>query len=255
MINPGSSRSSIQRNHALITPESHVLSPMPGWRDAKLILLIAPSMGARFVQYIAVMEAGGGSAPPALGVQRFCYLLEGSLEVTGAEGARRLEAGGIVYSTPDQAAPLRAVSACRLLVFEKPYVPAPNVGPGVGPSDLHPFIGQEQEIAAAPFLGDPAAMLKYLLPASPAADMEVNLFSFAPGGCLPLVEVHLMEHGLLILEGQGVYRLGEQWYPVQAGDTIWMAPFCPQWFVAIGKTPARYIYYKDVNRDPLGGAA
>ena len=36
--------------------------------------------------------------------------------------------------------------------------------------------------------------------------------------------------------------------PVAAGDVIWMAPFCPQWFVAMGKTPASYLYYKDVNR-------
>jgi (S)-ureidoglycine aminohydrolase len=30
-----------------------------------------------------------------------------------------------------------------------------------------------------------------------------------------------------------------------------MAPFCPQWFVAMGKGPASYLYYKDVNRDPM----
>ena len=36
---------------------------------------------------------------------------------------------------------------------------------------------------------------------------------------------------------------------------IWMAPFCPQWFVAMGKDPARYLYYKDVNRDPMEGGA
>ncbi|MEP6663631.1 MAG: (S)-ureidoglycine aminohydrolase, partial [Verrucomicrobiota bacterium] len=29
------------------------------------------------------------------------------------------------------------------------------------------------------------------------------------------------------------------------------APYCPQWFVAMGKTPASYIYYKDVNRAPI----
>jgi (S)-ureidoglycine aminohydrolase len=63
-----------------------------------------------------------------------------------------------------------------------------------------------------------------------------------------------MEHGLLMLEGQGVYRLGDSWYPVREGDAIWMAPFCPQWFVAMGKGPARYLYYKDVNRDPMAGA-
>ena len=39
--------------------------------------------------------------------------------------------------------------------------------------------------------------------------------------------------------------------PVKAGDVIWMASYCPQWFVAMGKTPASYIYYKDVNRDPM----
>jgi (S)-ureidoglycine aminohydrolase len=29
-----------------------------------------------------------------------------------------------------------------------------------------------------------------------------------------------------------------------------MAPYCPQWFVAMGKVAASYIYYKDVNRAP-----
>jgi (S)-ureidoglycine aminohydrolase len=31
-----------------------------------------------------------------------------------------------------------------------------------------------------------------------------------------------------------------------------MAPFCPQWFGAIGKQPAKYLIYKDSNRHPLG---
>ena len=57
-----------------------------------------------------------------------------------------------------------------------------------------------------------------------------------------------MEHGLLMLAGQGVYRLEDSWYPVAAGDVIWMAPYCPQWFVAMGKQSASYLYYKDVNR-------
>ena len=33
--------------------------------------------------------------------------------------------------------------------------------------------------------------------------------------------------------------------------TIWMASYCPQWFGALGKTPARYLYYKDIHRDAL----
>jgi (S)-ureidoglycine aminohydrolase len=30
-----------------------------------------------------------------------------------------------------------------------------------------------------------------------------------------------------------------------------MAPFCPQWFGALGKQPAKYLIYKDWNRHPL----
>jgi (S)-ureidoglycine aminohydrolase len=29
-----------------------------------------------------------------------------------------------------------------------------------------------------------------------------------------------------------------------------MAPFCPQWFGAIGKQPAKYLIYKDWDRYP-----
>ena len=105
-----------------------------------------------------------------------------------------------------------------------------------------------------PFLGDPDAILKVLLPRDLRFDMAVNVFTFQPGAALPMVEVHVMEHGLLMLEGKGVYRLDDDWYPVRQGDVIWMAPYCPQWFVAMGKGPARYLYYKDVNRDPMEDA-
>ena len=58
-----------------------------------------------------------------------------------------------------------------------------------------------------------------------------------------------------MLEGGGIYRLGDSWYPVTAGDFIWMAPWCPQWFGAIGKVPAKYLIYKDWNRHPLARRA
>lgn len=247
MNNPGISRTSIQRNHALITPESHIQAPLPGWELSKGITVIGPRMGAGFVQTFALMETGGRSGPPAPGVERFCYLLEGAVEAQGHEHAARLDSGGYLYTPPGQHIQLTALSPTRLLLFERRYLPAPEGAPPAA------ILGNERDITAAPFLGDPAALLKYLIPPSPAADMEVNLFTFAPGGCLPLVEVHWMEHGLLLLEGQGVYRLDDCWYPVQAGDVIWMGPFCPQWFAAIGKQSARYLYYKNVNRDPLGG--
>jgi (S)-ureidoglycine aminohydrolase len=55
----------------------------------------------------------------------------------------------------------------------------------------------------------------------------------------------------MTIAGMGVYRLEEDYMPVAAGDLTWMASYCPQCFVAMGKKPARYIYYKDIHRDGL----
>jgi (S)-ureidoglycine aminohydrolase len=129
-------------------------------------------------------------------------------------------------------------------VFEKRYSSRNGFGSPVR------VVGNERDVRGEPFLGDPAARLQVLLPDEPTFDLAVNIFRFEPGATLPFVEVHVMEHGLLMLAGQGIYRLSDRWYPVQKGDAIWMAPFCPQWFAATGKQPAAYLYYKDVNRDP-----
>ena len=88
-----------------------------------------------------------------------------------------------------------------------------------------------------------------MLPVEPSFDLAMNVFTYQSGATLPQVEIHQMEHGLLMLNGAGVYRLGNDYHPVQAGDVIWLAPYCPQWFVAMGKQPARYLYYKDIHRE------
>ncbi len=93
--------------------------------------------------------------------------------------------------------------------------------------------------------------VRTLLPPDNAAfDFPVNTMEYQPGPSQSMVEIHVMEHGLLMLEGGGIYRLGDAWYPVAKGDFIWMAPFCPQWFGALGKTPAKYLIYKNINRHP-----
>jgi hypothetical protein len=55
-------------------------------------------------------------------------------------------------------------------------------------------------------------------------DFAVNTMVYQPGASLSMVEMHVMEHGLIMLEGGGIYRLGDSWYPVTAGDFIWMGP-------------------------------
>ena len=242
----GMTRSRLSRTHALFTPESFVRSDLPGWERSQAVILISPRIGARFVQYLALMEPGGRAGTAAAGVERVLYVVDGRVSLAfSGRGQSILEAGGFAYCPPDMSATFEALTSSRLNVFEKKY----GARPGVPVPD--PIAGNENEVAGTPFMGDSDAVLKVLLPTDPRFDLAVNVFTFQPGAALPLVETHVMEHGLYMLEGQGVYRLDEAWYPVREGDVIWMSPFCPQWFVAMGKTRARYLYYKDVNRDPM----
>ena len=58
-----------------------------------------------------------------------------------------------------------------------------------------------------------------------------------------------MAHGLVMLEGQGLQLLGRDWHEIWTGDFIWMGPYCPQQFFAVGDGEAVYLLYKNVNRD------
>ncbi|MBC8078578.1 MAG: (S)-ureidoglycine aminohydrolase [Chloroflexales bacterium] len=242
----GSTRSVATARYALFTPQGFVASALSGWSDAQCVAIIAPALGARFSQtMVTLAETGQGRGETGAG-EALLFVIDGLVQASVGEQEELLAPGGFCYLPPDQRYLFRADAvASRLLLFQRRYTPLPGV------PLPEPIFGSEQDVTGAPFLGDEAALLKTLLPDTPAFDMAVNIFTFQPGATLPFVETHVMEHGLLMLQGQGIYRLDADWHPVQAGDVIWMAPFCPQWFVATGKTPARYIYYKDVNRDPV----
>jgi (S)-ureidoglycine aminohydrolase len=131
-----------------------------------------------------------------------------------------------------------------MAVFEKPYESFAGT-PAHGP-----LAGREAACPPTCLQDDPWLEVRALVPDDPTFDFRVNTMTYQPGASLPGVEIHVMEHGLLMLEGGGIYRLGAAWYPVSAGDFIWMAPYCPQWFGALGKTPAKYLIYKDWDRHP-----
>jgi len=113
-------------------------------------------------------------------------------------------------------------------------------------------VGNENDIKPMALMGDETLRVRTMMPDGASYDFAVNTMTYDPGAALSMVEIHVMEHGLLMLEGGGIYRLGNSWYPVEAGDFIWMGPYCPQWFGALGKRPAKYLLYKDWRRHPLG---
>ncbi|KAL5213956.1 hypothetical protein ABZP36_003108 [Zizania latifolia] len=53
---PGFTLSVYKRDHALITPESYVFSPLPDWVNTLGAYLISPAIGAHFTMYLANMK-------------------------------------------------------------------------------------------------------------------------------------------------------------------------------------------------------
>jgi (S)-ureidoglycine aminohydrolase len=241
--NLGRTRSSQQPNHLLLTADTFVRTTLPGMKACSAIVHVGPALGARFTQYTAECEAGGELGGTS--AQRFLFVIAGGVKLEVKGKSKPLEAGGYAYLP--QGLPHRVVArrASRLAVMEKAYeeldaVKAPNL-----------IISSEDAVSSHPLNDDPGLQVKCLLPDEMSFDFAVNTMVYQPGAALSMVEMHVMEHGLIMLEGGGIYRLGDSWYPVTAGDFIWMGPWCPQWFGAIGKLPAKYLVYKNWNRHPL----
>jgi len=242
----GETRTRVRGRHALIAADGYVPSNLPGISGAMANVVISPAMGAGLTQLLLTFEPEGRAVFPESGIETCVFLIDGGCKAAVGGRSETLAGGGFVFCPAGARLELSsAVKGTRAIIFQKHYEGLD------GAPEPEPVFGNEEAIEAIPFLGDPAARLKTLLPETPSFDMAVNLFTFQPGARLPFVETHVMEHGLVILEGEGVYRLEEDWYPVCAGDSIWMAPYCPQWFVAMGNEPTRYLYYKDINRSPM----
>ena len=238
-----SSRVVVERNFAILPPEGVPASALPGWNDTEARILAAPAMGAAFAQYLLDVKSGGGSeVTPGGLIESFFYCIEGRVSVTSDGLAHTLGPGGYAYLAPGSPFSLGAEKTSQLLWLKKRYE-------SVGGDKPRPVFGNESDVKGEPFMDVAELLLKKLLPDEVAFDMAMNIFTFPPGYSLPITETHVMEHGLYMLEGQGVYYLGDRWREVRRGDFIWMGPYCPQSFYATSSFDARYIYYKNVNRD------
>jgi (S)-ureidoglycine aminohydrolase len=227
-------RTRYERDHSLLTPDTFVRAALPGMEKAVAIVHASPVLGAGFTEYTVEFEASGSFMSGE--AQMFVYVLEGVVN--------ELRAGDYAYLSGGNPVCLRASEKARAVVIEKRYL-------SIGIPWHGSFTGSVSAIEPTPMMGDETVRIHTLIPADPAFDFAVNIMTFQPGAQLPMIEAHVMEHGLYMLEGEGIYKLADHWYPVQAGDFIWMAPYCPQWFGALGRTPAKYLIYKDWNRHPL----
>jgi (S)-ureidoglycine aminohydrolase len=243
--NLGQTRSSLKSDHLLLTPDTFVRAPLPGMKNAEAIIHVGPAIGAGFTAYTAELEPGGELGPTS--AQRFLYVTSGSIKLHIDKKENLLAPKGFAYLPGGSDHHVASEAKSVALVIEKNYLPLNPASP------LQAFVGKEDTVPATALNGDQDLQVRAMIPNTTAHDFAVNTMTYQPGASLSMVEMHVMEHGLLMLEGGGIYRLGDSWYAVSAGDFIWMGPWCPQWFGAIGKAPAKYLIYKDWNRHPLAG--
>ncbi len=240
----GHNRSLVTPHYAMMPPAGILPSRLQGFVETVVRFQAAPALGARFAQALLEIAAGGGTtAPRDDGLEHFFYVLDGAVDVTLGAQAQLLGPGGYAFAPPGVAWGLRAEGAARLAWVKRPYEALPGIAPPA------PRFGDG---AAAPrdTTNRPGRYIQFLLGTGDLAfDFEMNLMGFEPGSHFPVVETHIMEHGLLMVEGQGNYLLGRDWHEVWTGDFIWMGPFVPQQFYCTGWGPAVYLLYKNVNRD------
>ena len=239
-----------------------VTSRLPGFTRTRSWILARPIAGfaTTFAQLIVEIEPGGGAERPEseTGVEGVVFVTAGELtldvdgerDVLGPGGYAYLAAGA-PWSIANEGDAPTSFHWIRKAYEPVEGIPAPTS-----------FVTSDADVAPRPMPDTDGAWAttRFVDPDDLAHDMHVNIVTFQPGGSIPFAETHVMEHGLFVLEGKGVYRLNGDWVEVEAGDFMWLRAFCPQACYAGGPGPFRYLLYKDVNRqvrltDPATGRA
>ncbi|MBM7766776.1 bifunctional allantoicase/(S)-ureidoglycine aminohydrolase [Glutamicibacter nicotianae] len=227
-----------------------VTSVFPEWTNTRAWVLNRPVAGGAttFAQSIVEVAPGGGAEKPEpqAEVQGFIFVLTGQLTLL-IEGTEHVLVGGGFAYLPAGAIWSARNDGTETTSFHwlrKRYeVLAGVAAPG-------PVVGNERDIEPGPMPGTDGKWrtTRMLDPNDVAFDFGVNIVTFEPGASIPFAETHVMEHGLYVLEGKGVYRMNGDWVEVEAGDYMSLRAFCPQACYAGGPENFRYLLYKDQNR-------
>ena len=226
-----------------------VTSRLPGWEDTCAWVLARPMSGfaETFSYYVMEVSPGGGSTRPEPDedAEAVLFVVEGTLELT-LDDTHTLRAGSYVFIAPgaDWAVKATGETPATFHWIRKAYTPAEGIAPPTS------FVTHRDNAAIDPMPHTEGrwATERFVDPADMSHDMHVNVVTFEPGGTIPFLETHVMEHGLYVLEGKAGYRLNEDWVEVEAGDFLWLRAFCPQACYAGGPGRFSYLLYKDVNR-------
>ena len=227
-----------------------VTSALPHWKNTRAWVIARPMTGfsETFSHYIAEVSPGGGSTRPDDNpkAQAVLFIVAGAAEIALMGQTHSLTAGSYVYIPAGTDWTFRNISDVPVTFhwIRKAYQAVDGIDPP------QPFITHDHEatVVEMPDTDGRWSTSRFVDPADMSHDMHVNIVNFQPGGVIPFMETHVMEHGLYVLEGTADYRLNQDWVSVGPGDYMWLRAFCPQACKATGDGPFRYLLYKDVNR-------
>ncbi len=234
--------------YSLLPASNRVFSQLPNFQYVEAQVLATPQLGAKFVEHELTIHNGGGTAKPwEEDLEQFFFLMEGSLKLTVNGNDHKMESGSFFWLPPNQAYAYTNTgdNDARALWIRRRYIEVDGI------KIPDPIIAHESDVKADPV---DTYMEQHLTPYEQLGfDMGINIQVFDPGVYFSFVESHIMEHGLYMLAGRGVYWLNDDFMEVQKDDFIYMAPYCPQFFYATGWDKSAYLLYKDVNRDYVEG--
>ncbi|MDE2445990.1 MAG: (S)-ureidoglycine aminohydrolase [Alphaproteobacteria bacterium] len=229
-----------------------VTSLLPFWDKTRCWIIARPLSGfaETFAQYIMEVAPGGGSTNPEpdASAEAVLFCVEGTFTLTLAGKDHHMVEGSYAFvpaATNWQVTNTGATHA-RFHWIRKSY----EAVTGIAAPEA--FVVNEKDIKphVMPDTNGAWSTTRFVDPSDLRHDMHVTIVNFEPGGVIPFLETHVMEHGLYVLEGKAVYRLNDDWVEVEAGDFMWLRAFCPQACYAGGPGRFRYLLYKDVNRHP-----
>ena len=227
-----------------------VTSHLPHWDKTRLWVLARPMTGfsETFSHYLMEVAPGGGSTRPEPDpkAQAALFVTHGQITLTVGGDRHDIAAGGFAYVPPGAEWRVTCTGDVPALFhwIRKTYAAVDGLEPPGA------FVTSDAETPPVPMPDTDGrwATSRFMDPADMRFDMHVTIVTLAPGAVIPFLETHVMEHGLFVLEGKGVYRLNHDWVEVERGDYMWLRAFCPQGCYAGGPVPFRYLLYKDVNR-------
>ena len=204
-------------------------------------------MGASFADYLVTVHPGGKNGGiGGDGIETFLYVVEGVLRVANQTRQETLTAGGYFFSPAEQAVAFEndGEQVAVLYVYRRRYEP-------LGTMCAYTVSGNAKDLPWESYEEMDNCFIQNFLPTDDFGfDMNMHILKFHLGASHGYVETHVQEHGMLFLSGKAMYRLDEDWVPVQKGDYVFMDAYCPQACYGVGRGEVlTYLYSKECNRD------